>query len=84
METYRATINENGRILIPAAVRAAMHLKAGDEVTLILNDANLQIKTRRQVMESARQALKMNVPAGTSLVDELIKERREDAAKENY
>lgn len=84
MESYKAIINENGRILIPAAVRQAMHLHAGDEVTLILNDANLQIKTRKQVMECARQALKMNVPAGISLVDELIKERREDASRENY
>jgi AbrB family looped-hinge helix DNA binding protein len=82
MEVYRTKINEDGRILIPAILRKTMHLKAGDELTLIMSDTGLQIATRRQVMERARQALRMDVPEGTSLVDELIRERREDAAKE--
>ncbi len=50
--------------------------------SLISNDKYLKIKTRRQVMERARKALMIKVPKGVSLVDELIKSRREDAKKQ--
>ena len=86
METCKGTISENGWIFIPSVIRKAMDLHPGDELSLSYDDANLQIKTRKQVIEDARRELQlqMNVPEGVSLVDELIKERREDAAKEQY
>lgn len=82
MEVFGAIMNENGRVLIPAELRKSMGFVGGSELFFVIDDANLTLKTRKQLMEDARQALKIDVPKDVSLVDELIKSRREDAAKE--
>lgn len=83
MESFRVTINENGRIIIPAPIRKDMHIKAGDELTLTYNDSNLQIETRKQVIKRVQKFFMQRLPKDVSLVDELIQERREEARREN-
>jgi AbrB family looped-hinge helix DNA binding protein len=78
----RTRVNENGRVVIPAAFRKAMGIKAGDEVVLRIEDNELRILTLKQRIEQAQRLVRQHVKPGTSLVDELIADRREAAKRE--
>jgi AbrB family looped-hinge helix DNA binding protein len=78
----RTRVNENGRVVIPAAFRKAMGIKVGDEVVLRMEDNELRILTLKRRIERAQRLVRQHVKPGTSLVDELIAERREAAKRE--
>jgi AbrB family looped-hinge helix DNA binding protein len=78
----RTRVNENGRVVIPAAFRKAMGIKVGDEVVLRMEDNELRILTLKRRIEHAQRLVRQHVKPGTSLVDELIEERREAAKRE--
>jgi AbrB family looped-hinge helix DNA binding protein len=78
----RVRINQNGRLVIPVSFREALHIKAGDEVVLRLEDDELRITTQQQRIERAQRRARRYLKPGTSLVDELLAERREAAPDE--
>ncbi len=75
-------VNENGRVVIPASFRKRLGIRAGDEVVLQIQGDELRITTLKRNMERAQRLVRKHVKAGTSLVDELIAERREAARNE--
>ncbi|MGH9521546.1 MAG: AbrB/MazE/SpoVT family DNA-binding domain-containing protein [Terriglobales bacterium] len=75
-------VNENGRVVIPAAFREAMGIRAGDEVVLRLEDDELRITTMKRRIERAQRLVRHHVKRGRSLSDELIAERRQAARNE--
>ena len=81
MET-RQRVNENGRVVIPASFRKALGINIGDEVVLRMEDDELRITTLKRRVERAQRLVRKHVKRGTSLVDELIDERREAARNE--
>jgi AbrB family looped-hinge helix DNA binding protein len=78
----RVKLNENGRIVIPAAMRKALNVKAGDALLLHFENGSLLITTRMQRIREAQELVRRYVPEGVSLADELIAERREAARRE--
>ena len=78
----RQRVNENGRVVIPAAFRKALGINIGDEVVLRMEDDELRITTLKRRVERAQRLVRKHVKRGTSLVDELIAERREAARNE--
>jgi len=78
----RARVNENGRVVIPAALRKALGINIGDQVVLRVEDDELRISTLQRRIERAQRLVRQHVKPGTSLVDELIAERREAAKRE--
>ncbi|MBI2830338.1 MAG: AbrB/MazE/SpoVT family DNA-binding domain-containing protein [Chloroflexi bacterium] len=58
-----------------------MGLKPGDEVLLVLEDDELRVISTRQAIVRAQTLLRRYIPKGRSLSKELIKERREEAAR---
>jgi AbrB family looped-hinge helix DNA binding protein len=78
----RVKLNENGRIVIPAAMRDALQIKPGDELLLHVEDGELHVTTRMQRIRRAQELVRRYVPEGVSLADELIAERREAAKRE--
>jgi AbrB family looped-hinge helix DNA binding protein len=78
----RVTLNENGRIVIPAAMRKALKVKAGDELLLHMEDGDIHVTTPMQRIRRAQELVRRYVPEGVSLADELIAERREAAKRE--
>lgn len=79
----RARINRQGRIVIPAACRAAAGLKPEEELIVeALGEGELRLRTKEQALKEA-QAIVARYSSGTrDLVAELIAERREEAARE--
>ncbi|MDA0269951.1 MAG: AbrB/MazE/SpoVT family DNA-binding domain-containing protein [Chloroflexi bacterium] len=77
----RITIDPQGRIVIPAEVRKARGWKPGDRMVVVEIDGLLTILTAEEAGRRAQEIVMRYVPAGVSLVDELLKERREAAAR---
>ncbi len=78
----RIQIGEAGRLVIPADFRAALGLAPGDDVLVRLEDGELRILTPRQAIRKAQQLLSDCLPDHRSLAEELIAERRREAARE--
>jgi AbrB family looped-hinge helix DNA binding protein len=78
----RQRVNENGRVVIPASFRKALGINIGDEVLLRMEDDELRITTLKRRVERAQRLVRKHLKRGTSLVDELIAERREAARNE--
>jgi len=78
----RMRVNENGRVVIPATFRKRLGIRIGDEVVLQIENDELRIITLKRNIERAQRLVRKHVKPGTSLVDELIAERREAARNE--
>ena len=74
-------VNENGRVVLPAAFRRALDIKPGDEVVGRIESGELRITTLKKRIEQAQRRVRRYVKPGTSLVDELIRDRREEARR---
>ena len=82
MADIHCKIAEGGRVVIPAEYRRTLGLKIGDEVILRMADGEVHILTRRQAIKKAQELVRKQVPDRKSLVRELIRERRGEAANE--
>jgi len=79
---FKVTVADRGRMVLPAEVRERLRIKAGDWLTLILEpDGVIRMLTGEVYAQSLRGMFKHIAP-GRSLTDELIAERRRDAANE--
>jgi len=81
-EETRTRVSQNGRVVIPASFRKALGINIGDEVLLRLQDDELRITTQRRRIQRAQRRARRYLKPGTSLVDELLTERREAAKDE--
>ncbi len=82
MNEFVVKLGTNGRLVIPAAVRRALGVAEGDELSLALVDDELRVTTLRAAVRRAQRVMAQRVPAERSLADELIAERRAAAANE--
>ena len=78
-----AELYKGGRITIPVQIRNLFNMHGGDQLTFRVEDNAITVLTEAQLLAEARVALRADVPADHSLVDELIAERRAEVAKEN-
>jgi len=81
-DTHTTSVNENGRVVIPASFRRALGIRSGDSVILRIEDDELRITTLRQRLAKAQGLVRKHTRARKSLADELIAERREAARHE--
>lgn len=81
--TMNATLvlGKQGRLVIPAEVRAALGLTPGDRLHLHLSGRRLVLERPQDAVAELR-GLGANLPRDRSLVDELLAERRIAAAAE--
>jgi len=83
---FKVPVGARGRMVLPADVRETLGIKEGDWLTLVLEpDGVVKLMTAEvwtdRFIETLRRAAG-HLPPGRSLVDELIAERRREAAKE--
>lgn len=75
-------MSDGGRVVIPAEIRHSMGLKEGDTVLWELRGGEAVLTTRLAQMREAQAMVRQYVPAGVSLVDELIADRRAENAQD--
>ncbi len=73
----------HGRTVIPAALREQLGIRDGDQLIWEVREGELVVTTRKARLRRAQALFRKYVPADTpSLADELIAERRAEAARE--
>jgi bifunctional DNA-binding transcriptional regulator/antitoxin component of YhaV-PrlF toxin-antitoxin module len=75
-------VTEDGRVIIPATAIAELGLRASDSVSASLVDGEIVVDTLDAAIKRMQAEVRRHVPEGVSLVDELIAERRAEAARE--
>lgn len=78
----RTVLTKNGRLLLPVKFRKALDLKPGDELILRLEKDSIQVIPLHQAVTLAQKLVRKYVPRGTSLVADLLAERRKEAKNE--
>jgi AbrB family looped-hinge helix DNA binding protein len=71
-----------GRVVLPAELRKAFGIEDGSEVIFSRTAHGIEIKTLDEAIKEAQEICARYIRPGVSLVDELIRERREEAARE--
>lgn len=79
MQIVKTRVTQGGRIVIPADMRKQLGIEVGESVNLMLEDKTVRILTQRESIRKAQELVRKIVPDGTSLVDELIADRRREA-----
>jgi AbrB family looped-hinge helix DNA binding protein len=76
--SYPVTMGDRGRLVVPAALRERLHLQAGTPLVMIETDLGVVLATRDQLKRLVRSQLE-----GLDLVDELLEDRRRQAAADD-
>ena len=80
MNKVKTKISNGGRLVIPVAYRRELGINPGDDVVLTLEEGEIRLVTAQQAIKRAQRMVRRYVSEGVSLSDELIQERREEAA----
>lgn len=81
-DQVRVVVGSGGRIVIPAAYRAALGVEEGDRVFMRVEGEELHVVSDETEVHRVRETVARHVPEGVSLTDELIRERRREAASD--
>jgi len=82
--SYHAKLIKGGKIVIPAELRRELGFEEGDTLVIEREGNAAVIKTYAQVVREVQAEIKRAIgPYKGSIVDELIAERRAEAARED-
>ena len=82
-DPVRSVVEPDGRVAVPAAFLGALGVSKGDSVVLSLEGDELRLCGPEAAIRRAQRLVAQYVPADVSLIDELIAERRREAARES-
>lgn len=82
MQDKTVRVDKLGRILLPASVRRQSGLEPGTRLVVRVHDGRVELVTVAGAVRAAQALVRRHVKAGTSLVDELLRERRAEARRE--
>jgi len=75
-------LDRNGRLLVPPGIRRALGLRTGSELDVQLDDAGRLVLVPVESLWARAQALFDGVDRSETVVDEMLAERRAEAAAE--
>ena len=76
----RTAIGPGGRVVIPAAYRKALEVDEGDYIVMQMDGDELRVVNDEKEFARVQEMIASYVPEGVSLADELIADRRREAA----
>ncbi|MGH3767237.1 MAG: AbrB/MazE/SpoVT family DNA-binding domain-containing protein [Pseudonocardiaceae bacterium] len=77
------TVNAEGGVTIPASIRQAAGIQAGVPLVVYQEDGRVMIETREQLADRIRREVAATWTGDGSAVEELIADRRAEAASED-
>jgi len=80
--TETVVLGESGRIVLPAAIRKELGLKAGDRLTVSSDQGTIRILSRRMALQSIRAGIIRQRGSLDGILDEFLAEKHEEAARE--
>jgi bifunctional DNA-binding transcriptional regulator/antitoxin component of YhaV-PrlF toxin-antitoxin module len=82
MESRSTKIVDGGKLVIPVSFRRELGIQIGDTVVMEVVDGELRVRSRDAAISEIQKLVRGLVPDGVSVVDELIADRRAEAAKD--
>ena len=82
MQYHQVKLSREGRVLIPAAVRVELGIGEGSSLCLAVEDGEIRLFDRVRALKRARDIARKYKLPGKSVVDELLRERRDEARRE--
>jgi len=79
---HRGRLVSGGRLQLPAEVRRTLGLADGDEVKMKLVNGEVHVRPARPDWKRIHALVPAHVPESVSMVDELIADRRAEAARD--
>ncbi len=76
--TFAVTMGDRGRLLVPAELRSRLGLDPGTPLVLVETADGIVVATREQAKRLVRAQLQ-----GAHLVDDLVRDRRAEAAADS-
>jgi antitoxin PrlF len=80
--TAGAQMNTQGRVVIPAEIRKEMGLEGPVDLVFRYDDGKLVIETIEDAVAYVQSVVAQYITSDGSMVDQLIADRRAEAAKE--
>lgn len=77
-----ARLAEGGRLVIPARMRKALGIEKGDAVWLAMENGELRVRAARSALRRIQAQLKDLGPPGRPVSEQLVADRRIEAAGE--
>jgi AbrB family looped-hinge helix DNA binding protein len=81
-KVHRSKIDKSGRIVLPAEVRSILGVAEGDSVLVVQDGRSVEILTPQDALRQAQDYFMKLAPPEVCMSDELIRDRREEAANE--
>jgi AbrB family looped-hinge helix DNA binding protein len=81
---FHTKLSDGRRVAIPADVCQKLGIHPGDPLAIEIHDDGLHLIPYAQIIREVQKAFAPYKKPGVSVVDELIRERREEAARENH
>ena len=85
MKAIRTKLGKAGRVSIPTTFRKNLHLEAGDDIILHMEDNIIYLTTAEQALKTLQNKVRkhmLSTGQNISLADELISLRRNEAKHE--
>jgi AbrB family looped-hinge helix DNA binding protein len=82
VRTHHLKVDSAGRVVLPADFRRRSGVGPGDQLVAEDDGTTIHIKTYDQVLKDVQSFFKEIAPPGVVLSEELIRERRAEAARE--
>lgn len=69
--------------MIPAKIREALNINIGENVMLSVKDNELRLTTSKEALRKLQELVRQHVSPERSIVDEFLKEKREEAQRDD-
>jgi AbrB family looped-hinge helix DNA binding protein len=79
-QQFTLSLGARGRLVLPASVRSQLALREGDTLVLVVEPEGTMRLAPLKLQAQAVEGMYRSATAGRNLVDELIAERRNEAA----
>jgi len=79
-QLYRAWVNHEGRLVIPAECRKQLGILSGQEVILQVDRTGIRLSTQELALRQLQDQVAASVPPEVDLNQELSQERSRDVA----
>jgi AbrB family looped-hinge helix DNA binding protein len=80
---YRSKVAEAGRVVIPAELRKQYGIEDGGEVVFRKEEDGIRLMSAQQAIRQVQDYFASLAPPDVRLSEELLRDRREEAARED-
>ncbi|HTW62426.1 MAG TPA: AbrB/MazE/SpoVT family DNA-binding domain-containing protein [Terracidiphilus sp.] len=80
--TDTVILGESGRIVLPVAIRKEFGLEAGERLTVIADEGEIRIFSRKMILDRVRARILEKRGTLKGILEEFLEERHEQARRE--